>query len=313
MTMETVKSRLMASQEWQSLTAYEMTKRVCAELTSLGEKIPSWTAIRDVIGKGSANDINRAKDDYRKDHAEVLRKMTGFVDGVPAELTPHILGFWSGAVAFVKREFSQQELAWQSAVAQADEEASQTRTELEAANNEVARFKAQLDGLQQANTALQQQVATELAAKQQAERLFESSRAELASQRDELRNALEKSQAQLDDAITRLEGVENHALRQVQDARDEARKKVEAIESKLKTQTSDHAVDLARVNRQLRESQLELTDTKSSVALLAQDNENLRQRVSRAEATVDLLASPPNLRARIREKAGSHSGTQKHK
>lgn len=313
MSMDTVKSRLFASQGWQSLTAYEMTKRVCAELTTAGEKIPSWTAIRDVIGKGSANDINRAKDDFRKDHAETLRKMSGFVEGIPAQLNPIILALWSEAVAAVKSEFAQQELVWQAAIAKANDEAEQARRELEAARNETAKLGAALEGLQQANAALQQQVATEISAKQQAERLFASSSAELASQRDELRNALLQAQAQTADAITRLEGVENHALRQVQEARDEASKKVEIIESKMKAQAGDHAVDIARVNRQLREAQQGLNEANGALALITQDNEHLRERALRAEAAADRLTSVKSLRSKIRDKPAPRNSQKRQK
>lgn len=312
MSMDTVKSRLFASQGWKSLTAYEMTKRLCAELTNTGEKIPSWTAIRDVIGKGSANDINRAKDDFRKDHAETLRRMSGFVEGVPVQLNPIILALWSEAVAAVKSEFAQQELEWQADIAQANNDAEQARRGLEAAENEASRLSAALEGLQQANAALQQQVATEIAAKQQAERLFESSRAELASQRDELRTALQQAQAQTADAITRLEGVENHALRQVQEARDEASKKVAIIESKIKAQASDHAVEIARVNRQLRETQQGLIEANGSLALLTQDNEHLRERATRAETAADRLTSAKSLRSKIRDKPASRNTPKRH-
>lgn len=308
MNMDNVKSRLMTVPDWQSLTAYEMTKRVCAELTSAGEKIPSWTAIRDIIGKGSANDINRAKDDYRKQHGEDLRKMAGFVDGVPPELAPHILGFWSAAIACVKREYADHERAWESAVAEADERAAQADRQREEAYREREKTQAQLSGLQQANLALQQQLGTEQAARAQTERLFDQSRAEQATQREELRAALTQSQEQLNDAITRLEGVENHALRQVQDARDEARKKVEAAESKLKAQAADHTMDLNRVNRQLAEHRQQLAESNKSVALLEQDRNNWRERAERAESTADLLSvkastqveKPPSLRTRLR-------------
>jgi hypothetical protein len=45
----------------KTLTAYELTKVCCEALTKSGQRIPAWTVIRDMIGKGSANDINRLK------------------------------------------------------------------------------------------------------------------------------------------------------------------------------------------------------------------------------------------------------------
>ena len=287
MKIDQMKSRLMADPDWQSLTAYEMTKRVCADMTRDGEKVPSWTAIRDIIGKGSANDINRAKDDFRKEHGEDLRKMSGFVEGVPPELSPYIQGFWTAAVAYVKREYAVHEKACAVAVDAADLQASLAEQERQKAVRAAELLTAQLEGLQQAHEALKQSLASEQATREQAERLLQAAQAEQVAQREELMGALTRSQSQLSEAITRLEGVENHALRQVQEARDDAKKKVDTAEAKLKAQSSDHTIELARANRQLREAQSQLSESEKSVALLEQDNGNLRDRAARAEAAAD--------------------------
>ncbi|QOI07938.1 DNA-binding protein [Pseudomonas savastanoi] len=289
MKIDQMKSRLMADPDWQSLTAYEMTKRVCADMTRDGEKVPSWTAIRDIIGKGSANDINRAKDDFRKEHGEDLRKMSGFVEGVPPELSPHIQGFWTAAVAYVKREYAAHEKACAVAVDAADLQASLAEQERQKAVRAADLLKAQIEGLQQAHEALKQSLVSEQATREQAERLLQAAQAEQVAQREQLMGALTQSQSQLSEAITRLEGVENHALRQVQEARDDAKKKVDAAEAKLKGQAGDHVIELARVNRQLREAQSLLSESAKKIALLEQDNENLRERAMRAEAAVDRL------------------------
>ena len=91
--------KTMTPPDWAKLNAYERTKLACQELTRAGAPIPAWTALRDIIRKGSAGDINRAKKDFRLEHAEALRKMEGFsADGVPPALTPHILGMWTEAI-----------------------------------------------------------------------------------------------------------------------------------------------------------------------------------------------------------------------
>lgn len=321
MKIEQIKSRLMALSEWQSLTAYEMTKRVCAELTNEGEKIPAWTAIRDIIGKGSSNDINRAKEDFRTEHGNSLRKMSGFVEGVPAELSPHIQGFWHAAVAFVKAELSEVEIECREAVTSALERAQHAEHLQLQAEQASAVLSAQIKGLQQANDALQQSLHTETATREQAERLLQSAKAEQVQQREELRSALAHSQTQLDEAISRLEGVENHALRQVQDARDEAKKKVDAAEGKLKAQTSDHVIELARSNRQLIAAQQQLSESSKALALLEQDNSNWRDRAARAEKALDLQLAQkdskqsrqPSLRSRVAQQDLSRTPTSKRR
>lgn len=313
MSMADLKSCLMEAPDWKSLTAYEMTKRLCAEMTSAGEKVPSWTAIRDIIGKGSAGDINRAKDDYRKEHGEDLRKMAGFVDGVPAVLAPHILGLWAAAIDCVKLEYAAKEEAWTSTVSQANERVLQADLLREEARHELETAKAHLSGLQQANTALQQQLRTEQSSRLQAEKLYEQSRSDQASQRIEFSSSLAQSQEQLNEAITRLEGVENHALRQVQEARDEARKKIEAAEARLKAQNSDFAVEQGRLNRQLIDLRQKLIESDRSASLLELDKNNWKERAERAEGIVDQLSAnltvqemnSPNLRARIRSQSNT--------
>lgn len=110
---------LEATPDWNNLTAYEMTKRCCIELTKRGRRVPSWVSIRNIIGKGSANDINRGKEDFRHEHGEVLRKM-GDVKGVPDALAPHVISLWMTAVDLVRKEFDEQVAEWQVQIAQAE-------------------------------------------------------------------------------------------------------------------------------------------------------------------------------------------------
>jgi hypothetical protein len=90
---------------WESLTVYGRTKRCCEELTLAGEAIPSWTVIRKIIDKGGAKEINRGKNDFHREHGEALRKMQGFVEGVPPALAPLIQGLWTAAIAEVTSKF----------------------------------------------------------------------------------------------------------------------------------------------------------------------------------------------------------------
>lgn len=282
---------LMSAQDWHKLNAYEMTKRCCAELTKLGRRLPSWMIIRDIIGKGSANDISRGKEDFRREHAEELRKMNGFVSGVPEVLTPHILGFWTAAIEQVRAEFNDQAADWQARIERAKAAAAHAEDEREQAVNHAAALQAQIAGLQEALATLQGRVETEHAAREQTERMFETNRQELAGQRDELRTALANSQKELSAAITRLEGVENHALREVVRARTEAQEKIDSIEAKASCEKNDHTIEMARVNNQLHELRAQLADATQVNALQEQENASLRERLQRAEAQGDRLAA----------------------
>lgn len=138
---------------------------------------------------------------------------------------------------------------------------------------------------------LQGRVATEQAAREQAERMFDANRQELAEQRDELRAALAHSQKELSAAITRLEGVETHALREVMRARTEAQEKIAGIEAKASREKDEHTIEMARLNNQLRDLRAELIEASQTAAVQEQSNASLRERLERAEAQADRLAS----------------------
>lgn len=250
-----LKSSLSAAHDWSGLTAYDRTKRACAALVARGDKIPSWMAIREIIGKGSSGDINRAVTDYRRDQAEELRRMSGFVQGLPEALHPLIKAFWQEAVAVARAAFVEQETDWRAQLEDAETRAGEDRSAREAAEYQLAEARAQLAGLIEANTALNQQLATEQSAREQAERIYREATAAQSQHHSELRDALANSQAELEAAIARLEGVENHALRQVEDARQEARKKVADIERRAKDEATHNTLETARLERRLQDAQ----------------------------------------------------------
>lgn len=286
-----IRRALMAAPDWLRLNAYERSKRCCAELTKRGQRLPSWMSIRDIIGKGSANDINRGKDDFRREHGEALTQMNGVVRGVPEALAPHILGFWTAALAEGRAEFAAQVTDWQARIERAEAAAAHAEAEREKAIQHAVTLQAQIEGLQAAQTTLQGRVETEQAAREQAERMFEANRQELAEQRDELRAALAHSQKELSAAITRLEGVENHALREVIRARTEAQEKIAGIEAKASREKDEYTIEMARLNNQLRDLRTELVEASQTATVQAQANAALRERLERSEAQADRLAA----------------------
>lgn len=283
--------KLVSTPDWGTLNAYEMTKRCCAELTQRGQRLPSWINIRDIIGKGSANDINRGKADFLREHGDALRKMNGFVKGVPEALAPHILGFWEAAISLVREEFNGQVAEWQVKIEQAEAAAAHAADERDQAVSRAEALQGQIAGLQEAMHTLQSRVDTERAAREQAERMFEANREELAGQRDELRAALAHSQQELSDAITRLEGVKNHSLVEIDRARTEARDSIVAIEAKARRESDAHIVEINAANVQIR-------DLRAQIAVLSQEKSSHEQKITmlhsmlqRAESQSDQLAS----------------------
>ena len=275
---------------WEQLNAYEMSKRCCAELTKRGQKIPSWMHIRDIIGKGSANDINRGKRDFRQEHANVLRKMEGFVDGIPDAMTPHVLNFWTAAVSLAQERFEEQTTHWQHQVEQAKIEVQQTQTVYRETMVQFDALQERADGLQSTVVALQGQLNSEQAVRKQTERMLENNKQDLIQQRDELRAALAHAQQEWNRAITRLEGIEKHELLQINQARDEARRDIENIEIKAKQEYDRCLSEKSHIDRQLRDVRVQLTQANQQRVLQEQDNVAMRDRLQRAETQVDHLS-----------------------
>lgn len=281
--LEDLRATLASIPGWDSLNAYEMTKRCCAELTRRGQRLPSWMNMRDIIGKGSANDINRGKDDFRREHGDALRQMSGFVKGVPEALAPHILGFWTAAISLVRTEFDGQVAEWQAQVERAEAAASHAGVVRDQAVNHAEALQGQITGLQEAMHTLKARADTERAAREQAERMFEANYQDLAGQRDELRVELSNSQRKLADAITRLEGVEKHALMEIERVRSEAKHHVEEMEAKAQRESDNQMLEITRANTQILEQKTRIAALLQEKSLQDQGITNLRELLQRAE------------------------------
>lgn len=289
--LEELRTTLASTPDWDSLNAYEMTKRCCAELTKRGRRLPSWMNIRDIIGKGSANDINRGKEDFRREHGDALRKMSGFVKGVPEALAPHILGFWTAAISLVREEFDGQVAEWQAQIERAEAAVAYAEDERDQAVSRAEALQGQIAGLQEAMRTLQGRVDTERAAREQAERMFESNRQELAGQRDELRAALDQSQKKLGEAISRLEGVERRSLLEIDRARGEAKSKVAEMQAHAEKERTTLLAELNGARTRLVEFEAQLYASERKAALSDRELSSLRERLQRAEGQVDRLTA----------------------
>jgi len=293
-------TKLAALPAWNSMNAYVRAKLACAELLRAGAPIPAWTAIREIIGKGSANDINRAKHDFRLEHAQTLRKMEGFsAEGVPPDLTPHILGLWQAAVAQAQETYAEQARAWQNQVEQAEIACRHAQTEMQHAQTAMQASQAQTQALAQTKLALQAQIHSEQAARAQAEKMVVDIRADLIAQRDRLEQALTQTQTEMEKAITRLEAAERRSMMEIERARQQAAQQVANIQARLKAEQENHAEESVRLNGKIQENQAGLARLREQYVVLEQENRALTDRARRAEAlTGELQAQHAALHAR---------------
>ena len=283
-----VKEHLQSLPDWERLNAYDRTQQCCAELLRRGMPIPSWTSIRDLIGKGSPQDINRAKSDFRKALAQRLQDYQAVPTGIPATLAPLLATLWEKAIAQASQGFQAQEAAYQKLLIEQREQTHALIEENQSLETKQAlleaeglRLQQQIEALKEAGKALQLQLDTEREGRAQAEAMFAQARADALS-----------LQADMQQALTRFEQVENMALMRIHEAREEATQALakEALRyEKLKQNSSATFASLRAklADATAREDQLRA----ESDAWLA-ERDVLRERLARAEKQVDALVRP---------------------
>ncbi len=277
-------------QGWDSLSAYERAKLCCAELTRLGRAIPSWTTVRDIIGKGSSGDINRAKKDYRVEHAEALRRMEGFAhEGIPESLTPLIVGFWQEAVGHAKQSFAEQTQAWHDEIEQAQAAAQLATAERDRALVDAQALRATVAGLEETRGALQGQVLTEQAARAQAEKMASETHETLVDQREQMNKALAESKVEIEKAVTRLEGTEKRALLEIERARQDAARLVADSNARLKAEQDRGTIEMSKLTKQLQEARIHTTAVQDRNQVLEKDLQALRVQLQGALDTAAAL------------------------
>lgn len=293
--IESVSKSLLGTPGWASMTAYDRAKQCCAEITRIGEAIPSWIVIRDIIGKGSAGDINRAKRDFRVEHGAALRKMEGFeAQGMPESLTPHVVGLWQAAIEHVRAEFSEKEDAWQDRIDSAENAQVHAYAQRDEAIAEAQTLQAKAQGLEESIETLRSQVASEQGARAQAEQMAADTRADLIGQRDRLDQALARTQEDLSKAITRLEGTERYTKMEIERVRQEAAQKLATLSALLEKEQSKYMIDTNRLDKALQEQRARSTSFQErNTTLTAESKENL-DRALRAEQLANTLQEQNN-------------------
>lgn len=302
MNKEVLHAALAAHPGWESLSAFEMTKICCFEMTKLGLDVPGWIEIREIIGKGSSTDINRGKKAFKEEHGHLLRKYAGGLKGVPEVLAPHVLGLWQAAIEEVRKEFDLERSEWTRRIEQAEARAQHADDEREQAQTQAQLRDAQIAALQEKAASLQTVVDVERSGKEQAERMFAESRdamtvqrQEMASQRQQMAEEVEKYRRDLDAAIGRLEGVENRALMRVEEVRAERQRTIEELEAKVKRVSEGATFAEHRFDKMLKEARAEKAAAEQQVTLLEAEMTQLQERLEKAVEVVpdpDVASAP---------------------
>lgn len=302
------------TQAWEHMTAYDRTKIYCDFLVRSGQPLPSWNVIREHIGRGSANDINRAKNDFRVEHGERLREMDSFAaKGVPESISPLVVSLWQAALKEATGNFEKERIKLTHESEQLRHQSDASDKERSEALIKVEQLLMRISSLEETKEALESQVKTEQAAREQAEKMASSLREDMVQQREALDTALNKAQEDLDLAITRLESTERRSMMEIERARQDAIKKVEHIEGERVLQ----AARLQNKMASLKEQNSELSQAKQELEVkLALASTNLAQSQKQLEQAQEqnaklMKALGRNLKARGKHGASVKQGLRK--
>ena len=270
-------------------TAYTRTKICCQVLTERGDPIPSWMVIRDVIGKGSSTDINRGIKDFRHEHAERLRQMSGIAPGIPAQLAPVVASLWEAAVAAARAEFLDKAAQLEAQALQADARAEQAENDLQEARALAQRLEVKIDSLAAEKRSLEAQLEAERGARAQAERMFEANAAEVNAQREKLEAALRETKQEMNRALERFDGERRYALNQIEEARTKAAAEVAAVRGAAQRERTDFELATARLNSTISELRATAQAADKRAADIKAESDSLRVQLASAEAVAERL------------------------
>ena len=250
------------------------TKILCDVLTKLGESIPSWMVLREHIGKGSSNDINRGVKDFRGEHAELLQRMEGLPEGVPEKLAQPMQALWHAALAEATEAFEQQRQEFQTQQAEAERIVADALLERDNIAASLALTNEKLTSSQLALAQEKERVNAEHAARKQAEHMAEKHIADLTQQRDDMTRAVEANTAELRTLTARLEDERRRSLMQIEQARQqvelarqqayrESEQKMARLETQLRSEIADQTLEIFRWQKRysdLEERNAKLTE-----------------------------------------------------
>lgn len=290
MTNELI-SYLEATPEWGKLNAYERTKHCCAELTKRGERVPSWIVIRNLIGKGSSNDINRAKNDFRQEHGLTLRNKGDFSRDVPNDVTDQVSNLWVTATNHAQANFEEQIKKLQQQIESAELTITQIENERDKALANVNLLNNEITKLQNDSEILRTNAKSERLAREHVVCLLEANQQEISNQRERLIVTLDNSQKELKDALSRLEGTENHVLMEIGRIREDAQKKHEMLEARHHKEIRAKEAAIKSLEHKLQ-TQLAFTNQNlQKTMVFERENQGLNERLQRSELLVDQLSA----------------------
>ena len=252
-----------------------------------GRVIPGWETIRDVIGRGSASTINNARKAYLENQARQLRAAAE-IPGVPEGIQEAMRSLWESAVATAKKAHESELLV--------------VSNERDLLNSKVETLVAERLDLQTSIDEIKGQrsdLARSLAASESANEKLQSDFRDISQQNAQLAIELEKVQqlrqeekqalqTQIDKITASFEGLEKHALKEIDRARTEAKKSVEAAEAAKLQAIERIKTDVTRMETHFRNQVQEIADR---LRVSDADNRSLQEKINQLNREIGAVDS----------------------
>lgn len=250
--MHNIQQQLEQQPHWALMNAYDRAQACCRLLKHSGQPIPGWMQIRQWIGKGSANDIHRAKQDFLAQNSrDDFNSTAAQPDGaaLPAALSGTLDAWWQQLRQTAAAEFEQQQAELLAQIKQLMQERDAWQQRYQATDEKLVLLQQQFEQeLQQEKIAHRHsqdaalQAQTELAAAQQYQQHQQQHQQQLAQHLAE-HVAQQQQQAfaqqqQLERSITALDGLQQFAQQQIEQTRQQAVQQQAQLSAQLNAQLS---------------------------------------------------------------------------
>lgn len=199
-----ISQQLQQTPSWSTLNAYERAKLCCQLLNTLGLPIPSWMQIRQWIGKGSANDIHRAKQDFLLDR-QTVKSLLVQQDEMPTALSGSLQDWWLQLKQAAEQEYLAEKQHWQHEKTEHAAQLTAAMQQIEQLQQQLTQSQAQLEQQQWQY----QQACEQLALKQQTLTTQQQQIQQLAESLDaQQQRYLAEQTAQRDEQIAQQQQIE---------------------------------------------------------------------------------------------------------
>lgn len=247
-------------------TAYELTKIACDAITKSGKKIPSWMVLRSLIGKGSANDINRAKVDYHIELGEQIRNNGQQLSQIPTELVDSFLSLWTVAQNAAYEQYAEARMSADQLIAEAENRVTDVEEKYTIVINQLAYHEKENGLIKKNNELLSDQLAETKKASIEAGRRFESS--------------LNEKERQLNTALELTE--------QERQAHEKTRQKAETTINSLNQELTETATRSAQHLRNVERLEAEVNQHLSRVGQLTESRQKDQETISTLQEKISL-------------------------